>query len=98
MWLRSRPVSGREPVEVRIPLGNLAKELEEQLPRAAVYQDLPRGRKRPGWKREFTRKLEAAARDLSGVTESQVSDAIRAYRSEKRQLPEITVGGPKRSA
>lgn len=98
MWLRSRPVSGREPVEVRIPLGNLAKELEAQLPRAAVYQDLPRGRKRPGWKREFTRKLEAAARDLSGVTESQVSDAIRAYRSEKRQLPEITVGGPKRSA
>jgi plasmid maintenance system antidote protein VapI len=98
MWLRSRPVSGREPVEVRIPLGNLAKELEEQLPRAAVYQDLPRGRKRPGWKREFARKLESAARDLSGLTEAQVSEAIRSYRAEKRQLPEITVGGPKRSA
>jgi len=98
MWLRSCPVSGREPVEVRIPLGNLAKELEEQLPRAAVYQDLPRGRKRPGWKREFARKLESAARDLSGLTEAQVSEAIRAYRAEKRQLPEITVGGPKRSA
>src|SRR5689334_21479655 len=95
--LRSLPTRGREPIEIRVPLRELAKELDEQLPRSAVYQDLPRGRKRPGWKREFTRKLEAAARDLSGVTESQVSDAIRAYRSEKRQLPEITVGGPKRS-
>ena len=98
VWLRSFPARGREPIEVRIPLRNLAKELEEQLPRAAVYRDLPRGRKRPGWKREFTRNLEAAARDLSGVTESQIIEAIRGYRAEKKRLPEITVGGPKRSA
>src|SRR2546425_7304134 len=45
VWLRSRPAGGRELIEVRIPLRNLAKELERQLPRAAVYQDLPRGRK-----------------------------------------------------
>ena len=98
VWLRSRPARGREPIEVRIPLRNLAKELEEQLPRAAVYQDLPRGRKRPGWKREFARSLEAAARDLSGVTESQIMEAIRGYRAEKKRLPEITVGGSRRSA
>jgi hypothetical protein len=98
VWLRSRPARGREPIEVRIPLRSLAEELEEQLPRAAVYQDLPRGRKRPGWKREFARKLKAAARDLSGVTEAQVVETIRTYRAEKKQLPEITVGGPKRSA
>ncbi len=35
--LRSLPTRGREPIEVRIPLRELAKELEEQLPRAAVY-------------------------------------------------------------
>src|SRR5437016_5424266 len=63
VWIRSRPASGGEPIEVRVPLRNLAKELEQHLPRAAVYQDLPRGRKRPGWKREFTRSFEAAARD-----------------------------------
>src|SRR5215469_2477899 len=57
--LRSRPARGREAIEVRIPLRDLAKELNDQLPVAAVYQDLPRGRKRPGWKREFTRSLEA---------------------------------------
>jgi len=42
VWLQSRPAKGRESVEIRIPLRDLAKELEEQLPRAAVYQDLPR--------------------------------------------------------
>src|SRR6185436_17514691 len=53
--LRSRPARGREAIEVRIPLRDLAKELNEQLPLAVVYQDLPRGRKKPGWKREFAR-------------------------------------------
>src|SRR5215210_3757629 len=32
--LRSLPARGREPVEVRIPVRDLAKEIEEQLPRA----------------------------------------------------------------
>lgn len=96
VWLRSRPTAGREPVEVRIPLANLAKELKEQIPRAAEYEDLPRGRKRPGWKSEFTRKLEAAARDLSDVTESQIVETIRAYRGEKKRLPEITVARSQR--
>lgn len=98
VWLRSRPARGREPIEVRIPLANLAKELKEQLPRAAGYQDLPRGRKRPDWKNEFTRKLEATARDLSGITESQIAETISAYRAEKKQLPEITVGRSQRSS
>lgn len=91
VWLCSRPSKDREGIEVRIPLANLAKELEEQLPRAAECRDLPRGRKRSGWKREFTGKLQAAARDLSGVTESQIAETIRRYRSEKKRLPEITV-------
>jgi len=98
VWLRSRSARGREPIEVRIPLRNLAKELEQQLPRAAVHQDLPRGRKRPGWKREFARSLEAAARDLSGVRESQIMEAIRGNRAKKKRLPEITVGASRRSA
>lgn len=96
--LRSRPAQGREPIEVRIPLRDLAKELNEQLPLAAVYQDLPRGRKRPGWRREFTRSLAAAAGDLSGVTESQVTEAIRGFRAEKKKLPEITVGPSRKTA
>lgn len=96
--LRSRPARGREPIEVRIPLRDLAKELNEQLPLAAVYQDLPRGRKRPGWQREFTRSLEAAAADLSGVSESAVAEAIRGFRTKRKKLPEITVGPPRKTA
>jgi len=98
LTLRSLPARGLEPIEVRIPLRDLAKELNEQLPLAAVYQDLPRGRKRPGWKREFTRSLEVAANELSGVTESQVADAIRGFRAEKKRLPEITVGPSRKTA
>jgi hypothetical protein len=63
-----------------------------------VYQDLPRGRKRSGWKREFTRTLEAAAKDLSGVTEAKIADAIRGFRAGKKTLPEITIGPPKKTA
>src|SRR5437868_10604109 len=81
VWLRSRPVRGRESIEVRIPLRNLAKELEEQLPRASVYKDLPRGRKRPGWKRDFLRSLKAAAGDLSGVAAAEITEAVRDRKS-----------------
>ena len=55
--LHSRPAKGREPIEVRIPVRDLANELNEQLPAAVVYQALPRGRKRSGWKREFHARL-----------------------------------------
>jgi hypothetical protein len=96
--LRSRPSLGRETIEVRIPLRNLAKELEDQLPRASVYRDLPRGRKRPGWKRDFLRSLKAAAGDLSGVVESEIAEAVRGYRADKKRLPEISVGAPKKHA
>ena len=98
VFVRSLPTRGREPIEIRVPLRELAKELDEQLPRSVVYQDLPRGRKRPGWKREFTRRLEVAAQELSGVTESQIKEAIRGFRAEKKQLPEITVGPSRKTA
>jgi len=98
IWLRSRPATSREPIEVRIPLRDLAKELDEQMPRAEVYRDLPRGRKRRGWKRDFVRSLQTAARDLSGITESQIEDAVRGYRAAKKRLPEITVGASRKSA
>jgi hypothetical protein len=74
------------------------QELNEQLPLAGVYKDLPRGRKRPGWKREFTRTLVAAANDLPGVTKSEVAEAIRGFLAEKKKLPEITVGLARKTA
>ena len=96
--VRSRPAKGREAVEVRIPVGELVKELNEQLPIAAMYRDLPRGRKRPGWKREFTSRLKAAAKDLSGVTESQIAEAIRGFRAGNKKSPEMTLGPSRKTA
>lgn len=98
VWLHSRPARGRQTIDVRIPLRSLAKEIEEQLPRASVYQDLPRGRKRPGWQSEFLRSVKAAAGDLAGVAESDVTAAIRGYRAERKRLPEISVGGSKKNS
>jgi hypothetical protein len=96
--LSSRPVRGREAIEVRTPLRELAKELDDQLPRAQIHQDLPRGRKRPGWKRELLRNLETAADDLAGITSEEIRSAIRGYRAGKKGMPEVTVGGEKRPA
>jgi hypothetical protein len=94
--LQSMPARGQEPVEIRLPLRQLAKELADQLPRAAVVKDQPRGRKRPEWNRELTRSLESAAGDLRGVTEPEIVAAIRTHRAAKRQLPEISVGGSRK--
>ncbi|HUA84554.1 MAG TPA: hypothetical protein VMB85_11885 [Bryobacteraceae bacterium] len=96
VWLQSRPAASREPIEVRIPLRDLAKELEEQLPRAEVYRDLPRGRKRSEWKLDFVRSLQTAAGELGGITESQIVDAVRGYRAAKKRPPEITVGAARK--
>lgn len=90
--LHCRPARGKESIEVRIPIQRLARELEKQLPVAAVCQDLPRGRKRPGWKDEFLRSVQEAAGDLPDATPSRIAAAIREYRMEKKRPPEISVG------
>jgi hypothetical protein len=98
VWLRSRPAGGQEAIEVRIPLQGLARELEEQLPLASMHKDLPRGRKRPGWKREFLQSLKTAAGDLSGVTEAEIIRAVRRHRAKGKRPPEISVGRPTKRA
>lgn len=77
------------PLMVMIPLGALAAELDRRLPLAQLARDLPRGRKRPGWKRDFLKTLSDASADLDGVSENQIFDAIRKVRSQRK--PELTV-------
>lgn len=94
--LRSRPTTGKDAIEIKIPLRSLAKDLEEQLILASDYKDLPRGRKRPGWKREMLASIRAAASDLKNdVPESKILKTIRQYRAERKRLPEISVAFPK---
>jgi hypothetical protein len=59
--------------------------------RAYLYKDMPRGRKRRGWKKEFLESLTEAAKDIGEVSEEEILRTVRTYRKEKR-VPEITVG------
>lgn len=58
--------------------------------RADLYKDMPRGRKRRGWKKEFLESLTEAAKDIGEVSEEEILRTVRTYRREKR-VPEITV-------
>ena len=91
VWVRSRPCPGSAAIEVRIPVWSLAEEIEERLPLAKMYRDLPRGRKRSGWKAEFVEALSDAAVDLGQVSEGDILEAVRKQRKAARSEPEITV-------
>jgi hypothetical protein len=76
---------------VKVPLRELAQRVEERLQLVELYKDLPRGRKRRGWKKEFLAVLEEAARDIGGASKADVLKVIRHYRNEKKQKPEVPV-------
>lgn len=90
IFLRSRPQNG-DAVEIKIPLRSLARELKDRLPLASAYKDLPKGRKRAGWKKEFLQSLQKAAGDLGDISEEKILKAVHEYRSGRKKLPEITV-------
>ena len=92
--LRSRPLNGTSAVEIKIPVCSLARELGDQIPLASVYKDLPKGRKRAGWKKSFLRSAQRAAADLGDITEEQILKTVREYRLGRKKPPEITVVCP----
>jgi hypothetical protein len=89
--LRSRPLNGTSAVEIKIPVRSLARELREQIPLASVYKDLPKGRKRAGWKKSFLQSAQKAAADLGDISEEQILKTVREYRPGRKKPPEITV-------
>jgi len=89
--VRSRPLGSTDAVEINIPIIALAKELESRLPLASVAQDLPRGRKRVGWKIELLQSVRKASAELKNISEEQILNTVREYRSGRKKLPEITV-------
>lgn len=91
IWLRSRPLNGTDAVEIKIPVRSLAQELEEQIPLASAYKDLPKGRKKTGWKEDFLRSVQKAAADLGDISKEEILRTVREYRSGRKKLPEITV-------
>jgi len=80
----------QEPLKLGVPFRSLGKQIEERLRRAELYKDLPRGRKRQGWKKEFLGSLREAAKDIGEIPEEEILRTARTYRRE-RPTPEITV-------
>jgi hypothetical protein len=78
------------PIKLGVPFRALGAQIEERMSRADLYKDLPRGRKRRGWKKEFLKSLTEAAKDIGEVSEEEILRTVRTYRKEKR-APEITV-------
>ena len=99
LLLTSSAGKGKWSVEIKIPLGELKKELEDSMPLANAVRDLPRGRKRPGWKEEFVKTLQQAGDDIGHISEQEILKKLRACRSERKRQPEIRlVAQAKKSA
>jgi hypothetical protein len=89
-----RIVPEEQPIRLAVPFRALEEQIEERMSRADLYRDLPRGRKRRGWKKEFLESLAEAAKDIGDVSEQEILDTVRNYRREQRS-PEITVAAEK---
>ena len=89
--LRSRPLRGAQSIEIKIPVGSLARELEEQLPQAQEQPDLVRGRRRAGWQSEISQAFDVASRQMRKVSGQKLQKTVREYKSVRKMLPEVTV-------
>ena len=85
-----RIASEEEPLKVGVPFRSLEEQIEERMIWADVYRDLPRGRKRRGWKKEFIESLAEAAKDIGKISEEEILRTVRKYRRVRRP-PKITV-------
>ena len=79
-----------EPIKLGVPFRALEEQVEERMNRVDLYKDLPGGRRRRGWKKEFLESLSEAAKDIGEISEEEILRTVRTYRKEKR-APEITV-------
>jgi hypothetical protein len=79
-----------DPLKLEVPFRTLEEELQMRLARVDLYKDLPRGRKRRGWKKDFLSALTEAAKDIGEISEDEILQTIGEYRRQKR-VPEISV-------
>ena len=85
-----RLTEDEQPIKLGVPFRSFGDQIEQRMARAGLYKDMPRGRKRRGWKKEFLESLTEAAKDIGEVSEEEILRAVRGHR-KKRHAPEITV-------
>jgi hypothetical protein len=89
--IRSRPSKGRPAIEVRVPLRALERELRARLRVVDLHRDLPRGRKRAGWRDDLLKSLETAAGQLGDVSDAAVVTSVREHRRSRRARRELSI-------
>jgi hypothetical protein len=72
-----RLTAEEEPIKLSVPFRALEEQVEERMSRADLYKDLPRGRKRRGWKKEFLESLTEAAKDIGEISEEEILRTVR---------------------
>ncbi len=88
----SRPSRSTRAIEIKVPFRELVEDVDERIRQLHLFEDVPRGRKRAGWKRDFLAALGEAAEELGKVPpQEELLKRIREYRRQKRAKPEITV-------
>lgn len=85
-----RLMSQEQPIRLGVPFRTLEEQIAQRMSRAALYKDLPRGRKRRGWKKDFLQSLTEVAKDMGDISEEEILRTVRSYRRQRR-APEITV-------
>jgi hypothetical protein len=78
-------------LELKVPFRKITEDIEERLCQLPLFPDLPRGRKRAGWKKEFLASVREAAKDMGPVTDRQIRDAVRSHRKRKSLRWAVTV-------
>lgn len=92
VWLQLQVEAlGEQPLLMLIPLRRLVAEVDERMPLAEQARDLPRGRKRAGWKEELRAALKQGAVDLADVSQAQITKTIKDYRRRERAKRELRV-------
>lgn len=85
-----RTARDEEPIKLGVPFRALEEQIGKRMSRADLYRDLPRGRKRRGWKKEFLESLSEAANDIGEISAEEILRTVHSYRRGRR-TPEITV-------
>ncbi|HEV2988593.1 MAG TPA: hypothetical protein VG759_09130 [Candidatus Angelobacter sp.] len=75
--------NGKGELQARVPFRQMASAMEKRLNKVVLYRDLPRGRKRPGWKKEFMALLRQAASQMGNVSEEEILKEVAEYRKAR---------------
>ena len=86
----SRPLSGKKPVRIEVPVQALAAELAAKLPATESPRKRASGAERNRWKEDITRTFAEAAEDIKGITNrifSMRSSAFARNEGSRRRSP-----------